>query len=151
MTFQRFKINLYERLFNKTVLLVPGPRGFEVVNISGKIDAGLYLEDGDGVHIEPRYTYPVHGIRGIRNICIKQFYSSELQNLYFKTVTDQPVMSEKILGHMLEMAELEGKKQSAGDDKVAKMIKYAMIFSAVGMTLALLIYLKMIAVTGGGA
>ncbi len=136
----RLRFNVIDRLFRRTILLQPNSTGFDGVDITGEVTAGMYKDGESAVHIDPGCVYRVGGIPRVAYVCIQQYGSTELQNIH--DTPEQPVMSEHTLGRMLEMAELAGKEQGAGfnDNNTSKILT---LLAAVAAVVSILIYLKL--------
>lgn len=143
----KIRLNLYEKLFRKAKLLKPLPDGsFQAIDITGNIEEVLKTEEGI-TELQPQHIYPVHGLKGVGYICIQDYSSIQLQDLFGE---GQSPLDERAIANMLEDAEAAGRLEGSEggyNDKLKKQMLVIMVASIMAAALSLMVYVK--TTTGG--
>lgn len=144
-------INLYEKLFcpGKTILLRPTAEGVLVpIDISGQDKTFLQDIDINGnphaIEIVPTRIYQVRGLKGIKRLCIHDYNTTQLMDLYDNS--QQKGMNERTLADLLDISYQKGMKESgAGGEmnkELNKMLRIIMVIAIISAVVSVLLYMK---------
>lgn len=138
-----------DKRFNKTILLRPTAEGvLEPIDITGQDKVFINELDSDGnqhaVEIRPTRIYQVRKLRGIKRICIHDYNTTQLIDLYNKN--QDSTMSEKILADLLDISYQKGQKEAGSggemNKQLFKSLRIIMAIAAVAVAVSVMVYFK---------
>lgn len=139
---------IFEKLFGKTILLRPTPEGvLEPVDITGIDSSFINEEDKVGnkkaIEIIPTRVYPVRKVRGVKQIAIQSYGTTQLVDLFSKDYAG--AMTETTLANLLDSSYHQGMKDAGMGGEMSanfkKQLQVIIILAAIAALASVLTYM----------